>query len=63
MIAHTTNTLILIVCKYCKFDFVTYTDFEMELHHSLTHGIRSDSRIRDVINDGKRIGGMLGDGE
>ena len=35
----TYNTLTPICCKYCK--FITYIEFDMELHLFETHNIRS----------------------
>ena len=47
-----------ICCKYCAHhtDFITYIQFDLELHLYETHNIRSDLTMKDALDSGKRLG-------
>lgn len=51
----TENPLRPIVCAFCS-KYVTYIEFDLELHLYETHNIRSDSKIKYAINEGKELG-------
>lgn len=48
-------SLVPIVCKYCK-DYVTFIEFDIDLHFCDEHDIRYNSQIKDLINEGKKLG-------
>ncbi|MGA9153703.1 MAG: hypothetical protein WBZ36_24235 [Candidatus Nitrosopolaris sp.] len=54
----TCNTLTPIACKYCD-HYTTYIIWDMELHLFETHDIRAAKTIKDVIDEGKRLGTKL----
>lgn len=51
-------SLVPIVCKYCK-DYVTFIEFDIDLHFCDEHDIRYNSQIKDLINEGKKLGAKL----
>jgi hypothetical protein len=51
----TENSLKPIACTFCS-KYVTYIQFDLELHLYEIHNIRSDSRIEYAINEGKELG-------
>jgi hypothetical protein len=53
----TENSLRPVACVFCK--FITYIEFDLELHLYENHNIRSDSRIEYAIDEGKKLGATL----
>jgi hypothetical protein len=46
-----------IVCTLCdNGKYITYIEFDLELHLFTDHNIRSESRIKNAIDEGKELG-------